>query len=735
MRTVFILFLLNASLFAHTQSFELDKLRAQVEKHPQHDTFRVNRLNEICNNFSSARIPVADIEKFSREALEISTQLGYTRGIGYSLVSRGRAAYASGKKDEAVQLLMKADSIAKEIKEPELHLWVLIRLAACYQSTDYRLSLNNVLKAEKLAQSLGNRILLSKTHTFTAATYWGLSEYVKAMEHAMKGLKVAEEMNCLECQVFAWQVLTNIHISIGDYERSNQYSQKLLAGFDKLGYTGTIRDEILNVIGETNRLVGNYPAALSYYRQSIRPNTSEINWAYTESNMADVYVRMDSIEQGFDHALRSQATARKLDDVTLQAWIYGILSRAYLKMKMPDSALHYARLGMETGEELGTLELIRDNALALANAYAYKNDYEKAYRFHNLYISYRDSMLNNEVKNRTAILENSYALEKKEAQIALLSQQKILQQNTLIAVLAVLFLILVLAVLLWRSNRHKQKAKQKIEKAYEDLKRTQEQLIHAEKMASLGEVTAGIAHEIQNPLNFVKNFSEVNAELLEDLKRALQSRDLDEANALARDLEDNEKKIIHHGNRADAIVKGMLQHSRVSTGEKELTDINTLATEFLQLSYHGVRAKDKSFEAALKTDLEATDSKIEIVPQDIGRVLLNVFNNAFYAVSQKRKEAGADYKPLVAVSTERHNGTLDIRVRDNGVGIPQKLQDKIFQPFFTTKSGQQGTGLGLSVTYDIIKAHGGTIHVNSKEGEGAEFLISLPVGEEGEDRG
>ena len=273
-----------------------------------------------------------------------------------------------------------------------------------------------------------------------------------------------------------------------------------------------------------------------------------------------------------------------------------------------------------------------------------------------------------------------------------------------------------------------------IEKAYNELKRTQTQLIQSEKMASLGELTAGIAHEIQNPLNFVNNFSEVNTELIDDLKNELLTGNKEEAISIADDIKENEQKINHHGKRADAIVKGMLQHSRASSGKKEPTDINALADEYLRLSYHGLRAKDKSFNAEFKTDFDESIGKIDIVPQDIGRVLLNLFNNAFYAVNERQKAEGLGYEPGVSVTTKLSSslsfgegrGEVIISVRDNGIGIPQKAVDKIFQPFFTTKPTGQGTGLGLSLSYDIIKAHGGEIKVNGKEGEGTELIIRLP---------
>ena len=293
-------------------------------------------------------------------------------------------------------------------------------------------------------------------------------------------------------------------------------------------------------------------------------------------------------------------------------------------------------------------------------------------------------------------------------------------------------IFLLIAAFLYINNRQKQRSKSKIEKAYSALQATQAQLIQQEKMASLGELTAGIAHEIQNPLNFVNNFSEVNKELLVEMNEEIGKANYDEVKAIAKDITDNEEKINHHGKRADAIVKGMLQHSRNSSATKELTNINKLADEYLRLSYHGLRAKDKSFNATLKTDFDETIGSINIIPQDIGRVLLNLINNAFYAVQQKQKE-GADqglptfYEPTVSVSTKKIGDKVEIKVSDNGNGIPQKILDKIFQPFFTTKPTGQGTGLGLSLAYDIVKAHGGELKVQTKEGNSTAFIIQLPA--------
>jgi signal transduction histidine kinase len=270
-------------------------------------------------------------------------------------------------------------------------------------------------------------------------------------------------------------------------------------------------------------------------------------------------------------------------------------------------------------------------------------------------------------------------------------------------------------------------AKQQVEKTLRELKAAQQQLIQAEKMASLGELTAGIAHEIQNPLNFVNNFSSLNMELLAEMKQEIATGNYAEVTAIAGDLEKNEEKIVHHGTRADSIVKGMLQHSRVSNGKKEPTNINQLSEEYLRLSYHGFRAKDKSFNATINTQFDESIGEVDVVPQEIGRVLLNLFNNAFYTVHEKKRHLNGSFEPVVSVATKKQGNNIIITVKDNGTGMPQHVTDKVFQPFFTTKPTGQGTGLGLSLSYDIINAHGGELTVESKEGEGATFIIRLPA--------
>jgi len=366
------------------------------------------------------------------------------------------------------------------------------------------------------------------------------------------------------------------------------------------------------------------------------------------------------------------------------------------------------------------LLVLRDYKL-LAKLHKQTGNHEKANEALQAFVSLQDSLLADQGKYGSLSFETEQELNVKELSIAKLqSDNKIsaLSRNFTIGIAA---LLLVLAGTIYYRFQSKKRANAVLERTLLDLKSAQSQLIQSEKMASLGELTAGIAHEIQNPLNFVNNFSEVNQELLVELKDEIKKGNLDEVNALADDIIANEEKINHHGKRAGDIVKGMLQHSRSSTGQKEPTDINVLCDEYLRLAYHGIKVRNNSFEASFLFEPDNTLPKVNVVPQDMGRVLLNLINNAFQAVN------GFGDKPTVTVSTEKIENVILIKVADNGPGIPDAIKDKIFQPFFTTKPTGQGTGLGLSLSYDIVKAHSGELKVETKEGIGTEFIIQLPI--------
>ena len=411
---------------------------------------------------------------------------------------------------------------------------------------------------------------------------------------------------------------------------------------------------------------------------------------------------------------------------------YISLSRVYTDLKKHDSALYYAKESLKIFEKRKDPAWKRDAYNLLTSCFDQLGRTDSAIVYLKLAKSLSDSLSVEERKNLLAFLD---VVVDEQAKLEKLEKEKIETREKLriYLLLSGIVVFIVIVFLLYRNNQHRKKTNEtlrqrneEIENALHQLRSTQTQLIQSEKMASLGELTAGIAHEIQNPLNFVNNFSEVNEELLKELKAEADKGNLEEVKAIANDIIFNSEKINHHGKRADAIVKGMLQHSRSNSGVKEPTDINALTDEYLRLSYHGLRAKDKSFNATMKTDFDDSIGKVNVIPQDIGRVILNLINNAFYAVDEKKKQIQNGYEPTISVSTKKNNGKVEIKVCDNGNGIPQKVLDKIFQPFFTTKPTGQGTGLGLSLSYDIIKAHGGELKVETKEGEGSKFIIQLP---------
>ena len=354
-----------------------------------------------------------------------------------------------------------------------------------------------------------------------------------------------------------------------------------------------------------------------------------------------------------------------------------------------------------------------------------KGNLDSAINYAAMSIVVRDSIYRQRMTSLSELQQLSFSeqlrLEKQES-----DREKSRGRMRTYALVGGMILVLGVALFLYRNNLQKNRANKQLASALDDLRATQAQLIQSENMASLGELTAGIAHEIQNPLNFVNNFSEVNRELIDEMEEELKQGNQSTARLIAQNIRENQEKITHHGKRADSIVKGMLQHSRSSSGQKELTDINDLADEYLRLAYHGLRAREKSFNASFKTDFDPSLQKVNVTAQDVGRVLLNLINNAFYAVSERKKHEDNGYDPIVTVKTRKLKDRSEISVQDNGTGIPKEALDKIFQPFFTTKPTGQGTGLGLSLSYDIVKAHGGELKVESKVGQGTTFIIELP---------
>ncbi len=578
-----------------------------------------------------------------------------------------------------------------------------------------------------------------------ANAYTDLGDYVKAISFYFKALKIAGELNDLNLMSTVNYNIGTAYIQQQDYKKALPYLRLALKQLNTFALSHKLlfkhkrlRANIYGNMGECYLDMHQADSAAYYlniaYNDSKKINAPDIIGG-VQRDLGEVEAEKGNKAGALQFFRQAVVSDKTLDDDEDVSIAYLSTANLYHKYKQQDSAEYYAQKALETAAAGKFEQDVLNAGKVLYTFYDEAHNLPRAYKYLKIATAAKDSLYSQDKVKQLLSLD----FDEKERQQELQTAQKEAQaeaENRLRTYILSggLGVLLLLALIFWRNSKQRQKAnkllhrqKSDIEKAMSQLKLTQNQLIQSEKMASLGELTAGIAHEIQNPLNFVNNFSEVNKELLVEMKEEIDKGDLEEIRAIANDLIENEEKINHHGKRADFIVKGMLQHSRTSTGEKQLTDINILADEFLKLSYHGFRAKDKSFNSEIITHFDENLPKVNVAQQDIGRVLLNLFNNAFYAVNQKKKTAGAEYKPEVTVSTSTEKNNLIIAVKDNGNGIPQNIVDKIYQPFFTTKPTGEGTGLGLSLSYDIVvKGHGGNITVDTKEGEGSEFTIKFP---------
>jgi two-component system, NtrC family, sensor kinase len=579
--------------------------------------------------------------------------------------------------------------------------------------------------------------------------------------YGQKALELSRKINYLSGEAKALLALSYYFFNRGDLAQGLELGLNALA----IARQHNLRyDEAFALIriGNVYMGLGDYREGLKYFLQTrkITANTEmKFFYAVTFWRSADAYLSMKMTDSAFYNAKMAEDLALEIgekfilngnapylgaiyaemgnDQLALQylhksknaygAWV---LASFYKDRGQFDSAKYYAQRLYDYAVMNKVKQSELNAALLLSSLYEV-NDPRTALHYQKVATAARDSLIGaQKIMAATAV---AFREKEKENEL-LLAQMEYRSKMKIYASLAGLGVVIFVALLLFRNNRNQRKAnallqdqKNEITRAMSHLKTTQAQLIQSEKMASLGELTAGIAHEIQNPLNFVNNFSEVSNELLAEMKEEIEKGNVEDAKAIALDVKQNLEKILHHGKRADGIVKGMLQHSRSSSGTKELTNLNALADEYLRLAYHGLRAKDKSFNAKFETHFDESLEKVEVVPQDIGRVILNLITNAFYAVTEKKKQIPEGYEPTVIVSSRKVDGKVEVSVKDNGSGIPKKVLDKIFQPFFTTKPTGQGTGLGLSLSYDIVKAHGGELKVETKEGEGSEFIISLPL--------
>ncbi len=583
---------------------------------------------------------------------------------------------------------------------------------------------------------------LGRSYSNIAIGYQQLSKFSMALVYQQKSLALYESNKNEVGQAYTYVNLANTYLNMGDFERAES-------------------------------------AFLKSIELAIKNQLNNVE-LYAYANISSLYIDEAKWQKSFDFAIKAANLGAKMGDQGIQAASLAKASRAMVNLGKAEKALALSQTAIAVADSSAqplnisqanasmgfvlkltkkwseaipyyerAFESIKDADIYTANmsllynelSACYENTgrYSKALELYKQYAIITDSIRSRDNIQKATEQTMTNEFEKKEqftkAQQAAKDEITRTRQASMVIGLVLSLIIIVGAVFAFfskqKANTVLHKQKDQIENTLSQLKSTQTQLIHSEKMASLGELTAGIAHEIQNPLNFVNNFSEVSTELIDEMSEELEEGNLEDVKEITADLKQNLEKINHHGQRASSIVKGMLEHSRTGDGTKELTDINKLADEYLRLSYHGLRAKDKSFNADFTTNLDPSLPKIKVVPQDIGRVLLNLINNAFQAVSSRSanwsEEVGSDYKPKVEVTTKQQGDTIEIRVKDNGSGIPENIKDKIFEPFFTTKPTGQGTGLGLSMSYDIItKGHNGELKVESNVGKRTEFTVLLP---------
>ena len=622
-------------------------------------------------------------------------------------------------------------------------------LAVGYSETESDSSLHYAQEALRLSQKI--RDTKGEIAAYLRITYaYSLKgNHLKALETAFENLQRAEKAKDTVNIFYTSMEISRTYFRIKDYAATLVYARKMKSLVHSPYFNGH-RDLKFyqfvygNWMGHGFQNLNQLDSAFYYRQLSYQIALSSQNsqsLAIATHSLAGFYFRTGDNELAFSFYRKALRYAEEAKRYIFVAHASLGMAKSFEKKEQMDSALHYGKLALNLyqGMKSATVDLV-EAAFLLNELYAGAHHTDSAYKYLAMAVALKDSVFSQDKERQIQSLQFNEILRlRQEEQQRKEAQQQYETRLRIYGLLGALAVLVTIAFILYRNNKQKQNANlllhqknEEIHNTLSELKSTQAQLIQSEKMASLGELTAGIAHEIQNPLNFVNNFSDVNRELLIEMNEEIEKGNLGEIKILAKDVIENEEKINHHGKRADAIVKGMLQHSRSSSGKKELTDINALADEYLRLAYHGLRARDKSFNATMKTGFDSSIGKINIVPQDIGRVVLNLINNAFYAVAEKKKIAGDGYEPVVIVSTKAVKPPLGglgalISVKDNGNGISQKVLDKIFQPFFTTKPTGQGTGLGLSLSYDIIKAHGGELKVETKGGEGSEFIIQIPV--------
>jgi two-component system NtrC family sensor kinase len=625
----------------------------------------------------------------------------------------------------------------------------LLRQLSFNEVNDYNLALQYANDLIALSQKLKNDEYLFHGYFQKGNKERILGNYKEALDDFFKSAEVAKSVKDIGHVGIADNAIAGVYMLTNDYENTMLYHRKAISSFARLDSV-TLASAILNT-GEAFRNFKFYDSAVIYFQRAekiFEKIGHREGKAYARGNIGMVY---NSIGQN-KLAEKNLTAAISFFDTSgnyAPNCDYDLsLADIYLRKGNATAALNYAKKSLEIAQQYQLKEQIKNADQKLSDLYDSTHEPELALKYYKDYIAVSYSIYNLGVETKMANARTNFEVEQKQGEVNALHKKQILQKILLFTSLGILVLIIILVIKLLSNIKQKQRAytllsKQKeiseqqrdqTNKALQELKRTQAHLIQSEKMASLGQLTAGIAHEIQNPLNFVNNFSDMNSELLAELQQENSKGNAAAVHTIANDVLSNSDKINYHGKRVDAIVKGMIEHCRSGAPEKRMTNINHLVDEYFRLAYFGLTAKDKSFSPAIPitigTSFDPDAGELNIVPQEMGRVILNLANNSFHAVADKSNETPKDYTPTVSVSTKKTNDQFLISISDNGTGIPARLQEKIFQPFFTTKAPGHGTGLGLSISYDIVKAHGGEIRVHSEEGKGSEFIVVLPLDKE-----
>ncbi len=644
------------------------------------------------------------------EAIQLASRINYKKGLARAYNVKGRALTQQGDFQEAILVFDQSLNEYRDIKDQTGEANILSNLGSIYfMSGNSTKALELHFESLKISEELDNKLRIGTSLNNIGTVYQkNQSTTNEALTFFKKALEVFQGIDLKQGMATASMNIGEVYFLESKYDSAIYFHQLALELVD-VTLDATFP---LTQLGEINAALGNFQKAFGFHKRAL-----------------EISERLDAKFEMTQDLIGLAKTQRKQKDF--------------------EAAIISLERAKSLAIEIDAKNELMDVYLNLAEIQALIGDYKAAYENEINVKSVKEEIAKSSTEQMIQQLQFEFALDQKEAEIELLQKDTELnnaavfnQRIIIIASLAGLVMFVIISISLFRNNLIKQKAnrllqvqkeeiyaqREKVESAFDQLKSAQAQLIQSEKMASLGELTAGIAHEIKNPLNFVTNFSEVCTELIDEMKEELAGGNQKVAIEIADDIKTNLEKINLHGRRADSIVQGMLEHSKRGSGQKQETNINALADEFLRLTNQSFLAKDKDFRVELQTNLDPNLPNISVVPQDIGKVLLNLYSNAFYALSNSDvRKKNLEFIPRITVSTKNLGNKIQVSVQDNGPGIPDSIKDKIFQPFFTTKPTGQGTGLGLSLSYDIVKAHGGELKVKTKMNEGSEFIIVLPT--------